>query len=109
VPQRVAVIQVFVAQREAVHALPHERRHRMRDARRRPMIREARRELGQEPRRPIDLPQQHGAAVGGQRAAIKPRHHLAACDPLKRQRFGRTRCRQSGRLRVARKVFLTNP
>lgn len=39
------ISQILVAEREPIRALPHERRHRMRHARRSAMIGEARREL----------------------------------------------------------------
>jgi len=55
VAQRVVIVQVFVAEREAVDPLPHQRRHRMRHPRRIAMIGEAGRELAQQIRRPIHL------------------------------------------------------
>ena len=54
--QRVVIVQILVPERESVHALPHERLDRMRDARGIPMIREAGRKPRQEAGRPVGLP-----------------------------------------------------
>jgi hypothetical protein len=106
--QRVVIVQILVPQRESVHALPHERLDRMRDARRIAMVREAGGKPCQEAGRAVGLPEQQRAAVRGQRAAIKPGHHRATRHGLKCQRFRRTLCGHSGRLRVTCKGFSTN-
>jgi len=102
VAQRVVIVQVFVAKREAADPLPHQRRHGMRHARRIPMIGGAPGELAQQIRRPIRLAEQHRAAIRGQRPAVKARDHLATRHPLKRQRSGHALCLQNTLLRGVR-------
>jgi hypothetical protein len=100
VAQRLVVVQIFVAQRQAVDALPHKRRDRMTDPRRIAIIAEACGELLQDACRALHFAQQHRAAVRGQRPPVEPRHHLAPPSLLKPQRVVRTLCRHNGRLRV---------
>ncbi len=99
-PQGVVIIQILVAQSQRVDALPHQGRDRMPDAREIAMILEARGELREDPRGALDLAQQHRAAVGRQRAPVKPPHDGPARDLLKVQCVRDTLCRHNGCLPV---------
>jgi hypothetical protein len=99
VPQLLVIVQVLVAQRQSIDPLPHQGRHRVRHTRWIAMILEAAREPVENPRHPVHLAQQHRAAIGRQRPAIKPRLHRAAAHRLKLQRPARTLCRHNGCLR----------
>jgi len=81
VAQPVVVDQVLVAERDAEHPLPDQRRHLVDHPFRRPPVGEAGREALDEPDRPVGRPEQQPAGVRGDRAAIEIRHHSAAIDP----------------------------
>jgi CheY-like chemotaxis protein len=77
-----------------------ERLHRVGDPGRLARVTKARGELRQDPRRAIDLAEQHRPTVRRQRAAVKARLHCPPRHGLKRQRPGRTLCFHNGCLRV---------
>lgn len=58
----------------------------MADARRIPPVAAAGRELAQDAGHALDLVEEHGAAVRGERSAIEPRQHRPPARRLKRQR-----------------------
>ena len=81
--QLVVVDQVLVAERDAEHPLPDQRRHLVHHPLRRPAVGEAGREALDQPDRPVGRPEQQPARVRGDRAAVEIRHHRAAIDPCK--------------------------
>ena len=83
VTQPIVVDQVLVAERDAEHPLPDQRRHLVDQPIRRPAIGEAGREALDEPDGPIGRPEQQPAGVRGDRSAFEIRHHSAAIDPFR--------------------------
>ena len=98
VAQPVVVEQVLVAERNAEHPLPDQRRHLVDHPLRRPAVDEAGREALDEPDRPVGRPEQKPARVRGDRAAIEIRHHRTAIDPCESHRLHATLCRHRGAL-----------
>ena len=98
VAQPVVVDQVLVAERDAEHPLPDQRRHLVDHPLRRPAIREAGREALDEPDRPVGRPEQQPAGVRGDRAALEIRHHRTAIDACESHRLHATLCRHRGTL-----------
>ena len=97
--QGVMIIQILVAEREPIHPLRDQGRHRMLDPGRRAIIGEARGKPRHNPRRALHLAQQHGAPIRRQRAPIKTSHHVVPLRRVKMQGVGHTLCRHNGCLR----------
>ena len=106
VAQPVVVDQVLVAERDAEHPLPDQRRHLVDHPIRRPAIGEAGREALDQPDRPVGRPEQQPAGVRGDRAAIEIRHHSAASNPCESHRLRATLCRHRGTLLLGPKSLL---
>ena len=98
VAQPVVVDQVLVAERDAEHPLPDQRRHLVDHPLRRPAIREAGREALDEPDRPVGRSEQEPARVRRDRAALEIRHHRTAIDPCESHRLRATLCWHRGDL-----------
>ena len=87
VTKLVVIVQVFVAERDAEHALPDERGHRVLDEPLVSRVAETSRKPPNQIHTPIRGAQQQAAGVRCQRAAIELGHHWTALDPSKRARF----------------------
>ena len=83
VAQGVVVEQILVAQRQSEHALAHQGGQAVLDLRGRAVIDEAGGEPPDQPDRPVGGAQKQRPGVGGDRPAIKSRHHGAAFDRCK--------------------------
>jgi len=106
VTQPIVVDQALVAERDAEHPLPDQRRHLVDQPIRRPAIGEAGREALDEPDGPIGRPEQQPAGVRGDRSAFEIRHHSAAIDPCESHRLRATLCRHRGALLMGPKSLL---
>jgi hypothetical protein len=98
VAQPVVVDQVLVAERDAEHPLPDQRRDVVDHPIHRPPVGEAGREALDEPDRPVGRPEQQPAGVRGDRATLEIRHHRPAIGPCKSHRLRATLCRHRGDL-----------
>ncbi len=70
-PQRIMIVEILVAQRQSIDALPHQRHLLVHDEARMPRIRHRRRKRRRQPQPPIRFPQQHHPTVAGDLAALK--------------------------------------
>ena len=98
VAQPVVVDQVLVAERDAEHPLPDQRRDVVDHPLRSPAVAEAGREALHEPDRPVGRPEQEPARVRGDRTALEIRYHRTAVDPCESHRLRATLCRHRGAL-----------
>jgi hypothetical protein len=103
--QVVMVDEVLIAERDAEHALPDQRRHLVRDAPRRPAVAEAGGEAVDKPDGPVGRAQKQRARIRGDRATAEIRHHGASIDACKAHRLRATLCRHRG-LTVCRRKCL---
>ena len=87
VTKLVVIVQVFVAERNAEHALPDERGDRVLDEPWVSRVAETSRKPPNQIQTPVRGAQQQAACVRRQRAAIELGHHGTAFDPSKRARF----------------------
>ena len=87
VTEFVVIVQVFVAERDAKHALPDERGDRVLDKSRISRVAETSRKPSNQPKPPIGGAQQQPTRVGRQRAAVELGHHRPPFDPSKGARF----------------------
>ncbi len=87
VAKLIVIVQVFVAERDAEHALPDERSDRVLDEPRVSRVAETSREPSNQPQTPIGGAQQQPARVGRQRPAIELGHHRPSFDPSKNTWF----------------------
>lgn len=94
--QVVVVAEVLVAQRDAKHALPDQRRHLVREAPWHPAVGEAAREAVEQANGPVRGPKQQRARIRGDRAAAESRHYRASIDPCKAHRLRTTLYRHRG-------------
>jgi hypothetical protein len=83
VAQLVVILDVFVAERNADHALPDQLRQAVLHLLRTAMIDEAAGQPLDQPDRPVGLAQQQGPRVRGDRPAVEGGHHLAAVESFK--------------------------
>ena len=96
VAQMVVVVQILVAQREGVHALPDQSRHRMLDQIGPARVGKAGGEAADQPQGAVRLPQQQGARVRGDRAAIETGHNFVALDGCEIEKVRATLCSHRG-------------
>ena len=87
VTKLVVIVQVFVAERDAEHALPDERGDRVLDQPWVSRVAETSRKPSNQTQTSVRGAQQQAACVGRQRAAVELGHHRPAFDPSKRARF----------------------
>jgi hypothetical protein len=87
VTKLVVIVQVFVAERDAEHALPDERGDRVFDEPWVSRVAETSRKPPNQIQTSIRSAQQQAARLRGQRDAVELGHHGAAFDPSKRARF----------------------
>ena len=106
VAQPVVVDQVLIAERDAEHPLPDQRRHLVDHPLRRPAVGEAGREALDQPDRPVGRPEQQPARVRRDRAAIEIRHHRTAIDRCESHRLRATLCRHRGDSPAGTEVFV---
>jgi hypothetical protein len=102
------VVEVFVAERDAEHALPDKRAHAMLDQFRNPSIDEAGSEPIDEARSPDRRPQKQAAGVRRDRPAVEISHHLAPLDRSKEIGIRATVCRHRGAPPSPRKLLMQN-
>jgi hypothetical protein len=88
--QVVVVDQVLVAERDAEHPLPEERRQLMRHPPGIAAVAEAGGEALHQPDRPIGGAEQQRAGIGADRSAVEISHQIAAIEPCKQHRFRAT-------------------
>ncbi len=91
--QLVVVVEIFIAQRQAVDPLRQQCRQRMLDEALIAAVAEARGEAARQTPAGIDLAQPRSPAVAGERAAGKIHHHFAGPEVRKLERALRTVCR----------------
>ena len=82
-PQLVVVDQIFIAKRQAEHALRDQRRQRMQDIQRIAEILEAGGETFDQPDGLVRLAEQESPGVRGNHPAVEIRHYAAAAGPSK--------------------------
>ena len=87
VAKLVMVVQVLIAERDAVHALPDERGDGMLNQPRVSGVAETSRKPSNQIEPSVGCAQQQPAGVGGQRAAVERGHHRPPFDPSKHARF----------------------
>jgi hypothetical protein len=98
VAQPVVVDQVLVAERDAEHPLPDQRRHLMHHSLRSPAVGEAGREAIDQPDCPVGRSEEQPTRARGNLAAVEIRHHRTAIDPCESHRLRATLCRHRGAL-----------
>ena len=106
--QLVVIVEIFVAQRQAEDALPHQRRDPMLDVASVTPIDEAVGEAAHQPKAAIDLSQQQRTGVRGDVPAIEPGHHRTPRNRFKFEPLRRTLCRHRGIPRIVEKLLLHN-
>ena len=106
--QMIVVIEVLIAQRNAMDALPDQGRYRVLDQFRPPSIGKASRKAIDEPQHSISLPQQQRTRIRRDRAAIKIGHNFVALDPRKFELLCATLCRHRGVPESEAKLLLHN-
>ena len=107
-PRSPSIVEVFITQRQGVDPLPDQLPNPVFDALRIAPVLKTGREPSQWTDSSIGLVQQQRAGVGGDRPAVKPRHHLAAKMPPKvKARLG-TLCQQGLFLFCGSNVFSIN-
>ena len=87
VAQRIVIIEILVAQREAVDALPQQTDLLMGDQLRGARIGQRRIQRTGQPKAPIGLAQEHHAAVAGDLAALKTRLDFTPIEAWKLKQF----------------------
>ena len=77
VAKGIVIVQVFVPQRDRVHALTHHRLHVVTNLSALALVTERARDRRRQPHPPVDLAHQQRTAIGGNRFANEVPHHLA--------------------------------
>jgi len=95
-PQLVMVVEIFVAESDAEHALADQRRHPVLDQVRAAGIRKASREAPDQADRAIRRSKQQRTRIRGDRAAVESRLHTTAFNRCKTKQLCATLCRHRG-------------
>ena len=90
------IVEILVAQRQAIDALREQLRDRVIDKPSVPLVRKTARQRARQAQTGVDLLQQQRAAIAGQRAPGKIGHHFPATEVLKLERSLLTLCRRPG-------------
>jgi hypothetical protein len=106
--QRVVIVEILVAQRQAVEALGEQLLHAVLDVARIAPVRKARRQLGAHPQPTIDALEQQPARIRAQVTAAEIRDHFARAKVLKKHRLLFTVCFAGGARLVGGILFHTN-
>ena len=93
----VVVVEVFISQRQTEDALAQQGLQPVFDKTRIAPIGEAGGEPPDQAQAVIELPEQQGPGVGGDRAAVERSRHLLALDRFKLEQLHATVCRHRGR------------
>ncbi len=103
--QLIVIVEVLLTQRQPVDTLGDKLPHAVFDLLGLAVIAEASGELPHDACALFGLAQQHGAAVGGDRAAIETGHHLAAAVVGEGEAGLSTLCHGEGRFLVGRNIL----
>jgi len=103
----VVVVKIFIAQRQAEHALLEEFFERVLDFLGITVIVEASRKFGQQSTGGLDLPQKQATGVGRDRSAVEATRDLACSQGLKIKRRSATLCLHRAASLLAAKVVLS--
>ena len=90
--QLVVIHQVFVAERQRKDPLPDQSSDSVLDQLRRAAVSETLGKSIDQPDRPVRRPQQQGAGIRGDLAAVKPGHHRTPLDACKTEQVRATVC-----------------
>jgi hypothetical protein len=107
--QGIMVVEVLVTQGQSIHPLADELAHAVLDEIRMAVVDELRGQTLDDPRAPLHLPQQQGAAIGADGATVEATHHQPLAQALKLQLFSATLCHQRVALVLVHNGLIARP